>query len=69
MTDKNKALKSSTRREFFKKAGLGTAVAAGAAAGLGAEPAPAAAKTTTPEGQGYRETAHIKRFYELANKY
>ena len=62
MTDKTP--KSPTRREFFKTAGLGSAAAAVAAAGVA--PAPAEAAETRPESQGYRETAHVKRYYELA---
>jgi len=63
MTD-NKTPKSPTRREFFKTAGLGAA--AGVAAGLGAEPAPAQAADAVPQSQGYRETDHVKRYYELS---
>jgi nitrous oxide reductase len=63
MTD-NKTPKSPTRREFFKTAGLGAA--AGAVAGLGAEPVPAQAADAVPESQGYRETEHVKRYYELS---
>lgn len=63
MTD-NKTPKSPTRREFFKTAGLGAA--AGVAAGLGAEPAPAQAADAPAQSQGYRETEHVKRYYELS---
>lgn len=62
MTDKTPT--PSTRRDFFKTAGLGGAAAAVAATGLA--PAPAEAAEAKPETQGYRETAHVKRYYELA---
>jgi hypothetical protein len=67
MTDK-KPVKSPTRREFFKTAGLGTVDAAGAAA-VGVTPKEAEATAPAVEGKGYRETAHVKRFYELATKF
>jgi nitrous oxide reductase len=63
MTDKTPA--ESTRREFFKTAGLGSAAAAAVATGI-TPAAPAAASEAKPEAQGYRETAHVKRYYELA---
>ena len=34
----------------------------------GARPPPAAAKASA-DPEGYRETAHVKRFYELARKF
>ncbi len=53
------------RRDFFKKAGAGAVGAA--AVGLTAGKAGAAAPDRgTPEGAGYRETAHVKKYYELA---
>lgn len=61
MTDKTPL--PSTRRDFFRTAGLGGAAAAVAATGLAA---PAKAAEAKPEPQGYRETAHVKRYYELA---
>jgi hypothetical protein len=64
MTDKTPS-QSSTRREFFKTAGLGSAAAAVTAVGI-APTAPAEATEAKPEAQGYRETAHVKRYYELA---
>lgn len=63
MTDTSKP-QSPTRREFFKTAGLGAA--AGVATSLVGEPAPAQAAQAAPEGQGYRETDHVKRYYALA---
>jgi len=52
------------RRDFFKKAGLTAGVAGVAAAGAVSE-----AKAATPSAKekvGYRETEHVKTYYELA---
>ncbi len=52
------------RRAFFKKAGFGVgAVAVGLAANksMAAEPSKAASSDA-----GYRETAHVKKYYDLA---
>lgn len=51
------------RREFLKLATLGTVLggAAIAAGGKAQAASPAEAK-----GHGYRETDHVKRYYELA---
>ncbi|HSR71553.1 MAG TPA: hypothetical protein VLL72_04165 [Kiloniellales bacterium] len=54
------------RRDFFRKAGLGAGVAGAAAAGLSASKAGAAEPTKGGSKAGYRETAHVKKFYELA---
>jgi hypothetical protein len=51
------------RREFLKLLGMGGAAGAAALA-TGAAPAEAAAPAT-PE-TGYRETAHVRKFYETA---
>ncbi|MBL4758343.1 MAG: twin-arginine translocation signal domain-containing protein [Rhizobiales bacterium] len=51
------------RRGFLKLAGLGT-VAGGAALVVGDKTAEAAGSTSTTAG--YRETDHVKRYYELA---
>ncbi len=51
------------RREFFKHVGLG-AVAVGTAAVAGSAGASAAEEKST--SIGYRETAHVKTYYELA---
>ncbi len=59
-----KTVTSPTRREFFKTASLGAA--AGVAAGLVSDPAPAKAEAAPQHGQGYRETEHVKRYYDLA---
>ena len=67
--DKQPKATSPARRAFLKTAGLsaGAAVAsATAAVAIDATPAAAAA-----DGQNelYRETAHVKRFYDLAKKF
>ena len=65
MSDKKKAA-AIGRRAFFKKAGLG-AGAVGAAVGLAAGKSKAAEPTkAAPGSAGYRETAHVKKYYELA---
>lgn len=61
-----KTLKSPQRREFFKKAGLGAGAAAVAAGALGTDAEPAAAARDPSQSQGYRETEHVKRVYELS---
>jgi|GEM_PF-1704420 Nitrous oxide reductase len=63
----DKAPKSPTRREFFRRAGLGAGALAGAVA-LGDAVAGNEAKAAeaAPKSQGYRETEHVKRVYELA---
>jgi len=64
MTDK-KDKSTLARRDLFRAAGMGVgalgAVAVGVAAG--AEPAEAAATATS---QGYRETDHVRKVYELS---
>ena len=52
------------RREFLKLASLG-AVTGAAAAAVGAKPAEADL-AADGKGSGYRETAHVKKAYELA---
>jgi hypothetical protein len=52
------------RREILKLFGLGGA--ASAAALLAAEKPAAAASAEPGETGGYRESAHVKRYYELA---
>ncbi len=59
--DKSKTKES--RRDFLKLAGVGTlAAGAAAVAGDAAEAAEVAAET----GDGYRETKHVKTYYDLA---
>ncbi len=55
------------RRDFFRKASLGVGAAGAAVAGLSASKTKAAelAKGAST-GAGYRETAHVKKYYELA---
>jgi hypothetical protein len=67
--DKESKATSPARRVFLKTAGLGAGVAAAGVAGAVAlDPRPAAAKASASV-EGYRETAHVKRFYELAKKF
>lgn len=52
------------RRSFLKLAGAGAVTAGGAAVAGGAQAAPA---PQSSDDQGlYRETAHVKRYYDLA---
>jgi len=52
------------RRDLLKIAGLG-GVAGAAAIATAAGKAEAAAETA-PKGSGYRETAHVRTYYDLA---
>ena len=54
------------RRDFFRKAGLGIGAAGAAAVTLVAGEGEAAELTGSADASGYRETAHVKTFYELA---
>ena len=54
---------STRRRDFMKLMGLG-GVASAAAAATAAKPAETA--DSRPPAKGYRETAHVKKFYDLA---
>ncbi len=55
------------RRGFFRKASLGVGVAGAAVAGLSASKVKAAEPVAgASNGAGYRETAHVKKFYELS---
>jgi hypothetical protein len=55
------------RRDFFRKASLGVGVAGAAAAGLSASKVKAAEPVAgASNSAGYRETDHVKKFYELA---
>ncbi len=61
---KDKAKAETDRRSFLKLAGAGV-VGTGAVAA--STIVPAEAKTDTPaDGDGYRETEHVRRYYELA---
>ena len=57
--------KAAPRRQFLKLASLG-AVAGTVAAAVGESSQQATAAAPEPAGEGYRETAHVKRVYELA---
>ncbi len=55
------------RRDFFRKASLGVGVAGATVAGLSASKAKAVEPgADASKGAGYRETAHVKKFYELS---
>ena len=57
------------RRDFFRKASLGAGVAGAAAVGLSASKVEAAEPSAgASNSAGYRETAHVKKFYELARQ-
>lgn len=60
---KDKKAQDVARRDFFKHVGLG-AVAVGTVAVGGA--ASASAMEEQKVSAGYRETAHVKTYYELA---
>jgi hypothetical protein len=60
-----KEAKSVDRRDFFRKAGFGVGAAGVAAVALKGE-AKAAETVDAPEGSGYRETDHVKKFYQLS---
>jgi len=60
-------LKSPGRRAFFRKAGIGVGAAGVVAVGLSGKSAEAAVKPDKDfKKSAYRETEHVKRFYELA---
>lgn len=65
-----KSERNESRRSFLKGLVVGGA-AVGVAAGSGvmaAEPAPTAdyAESSSSKVKGYQETAHVRRFYDLA---
>jgi hypothetical protein len=67
MKKQNKEAVSVGRRDFFRKAGFGVGAAGVAAAGLAAGSAGATEPQREPgKSAGYRETEHVKKFYELA---
>lgn len=61
----DKKAATADRRSFLKLAGA-SVVGGGAAAVAVASPAMAQAETEQKPGQTYRETEHVKRYYELA---
>jgi hypothetical protein len=54
------------RRDFFRNATLGAGAASVAAIGLAAGKADAAVSDSPKEGAGYRESDHVKKYYELS---
>lgn len=52
------------RRDFLKLVGLG-GVAGAAALATGGKPQAAEAEAT-PEGPGYRESPHVRKYYDTA---
>lgn len=62
MSDKSDT-KKLPRREFLKTAGVVGAVSAAAAVATASE---ASAETPDNSASGYRETEHVKTYYELA---
>ena len=63
---KKKEVVSVGRRDFFRKAGLGAGAVGAAAVGLSAEEGKAETTKPTSNSAGYRETAHVKKYYELS---
>lgn len=59
-------IKSTDRRDFIKKAGLGVGAAGAVAIGLPKSGDAAETGAGRPRSQGYRETDHVKRFYASA---
>lgn len=55
------------RRDFFRKAGLGAGAVGAAAVTLSGSPVKAAVEDDKAQkGSGYKETAHVKKYYDLA---
>ena len=55
------------RRDFFRKAGLGAGAVGAAAVTLSGSPVKAAVDgDKARKGSGYKETAHVKKYYDLA---
>ncbi len=61
MKDRKDDRTVSARRDFLKLSALGVA-----AAGTAAAIRPATAEAAEPTGSGYRETAHVRTYYETA---
>lgn len=59
----HKGTRAASRRDFLKKAAVAVG-AAGAAAAAG--PAKAETPVTREQDGGYRETDHVRKYYELA---
>ena len=62
--DKSKSTGNKTRREFLKGAGVAS-VAGGAAVAATATDSAKAKSTEKSNSVGYRETEHVKTYYEL----
>lgn len=62
--DKTKTVEGEDRRGFLRSFGVG-AVVGTAAIATGAVPA-AAEEKPAKEGTGYRETEHVRTYYDLA---
>ena len=54
------------RREFLTKAAVAGSAAGVAAVVLSQGTAKASVASESPQGAGYRETQHVKTYYELA---
>ncbi|HEX2116265.1 MAG TPA: formate dehydrogenase [Alphaproteobacteria bacterium] len=67
--DRQPKATSPARRAFLKTAGLGAGAAAASVAGAAALDATPADAARIESADGYRETAHVKRFYDLAKKF
>lgn len=61
---KEQEASAAKRRDFLRLAGLG-ALGGAAAAAVGSTPAEASSATGEAQS-GYRETAHVKKVYELS---
>jgi hypothetical protein len=62
-----KEAKSMDRRSFFKSAGVGAGAIGGAAVlAVTGKDAQAAEPVKSPTAAGYRETDHVKKYYELS---
>ena len=67
MMKEGKDIQSIKRRDFMKKAGLGVGAVGAAAVGLSKTSAAAASGAgERPGSSGYRETEHVKKYYETA---
>ncbi|PLX38144.1 MAG: formate dehydrogenase [Hyphomicrobiales bacterium] len=65
MTEKNKPHDMS-RRDFFRQSGMAVGAAGGAAVALATGAEAAEPETRGKNSVGYRETDHIRTYYELA---
>jgi hypothetical protein len=64
---KKKEAAEMSRRDFFRGAGLGAGALGAAAVGISASRVQAAAPAEgATKGAGYRETDHVKKYYETA---